>query len=263
MHIAAVQLDIVWEDKPANHARIESMLDAVDLPPDTLVILPELADTGFSFNLKRIVDDRTLDWAVNLARTRHIWVQAGYASLGPDQRGRNCMTIIAPDGSTCGTYQKIHPFSYGARETEFFTGGNHLFLHRCPDALVSPIICYDLRFPELFRLAAIAGAEVFTLGASWPDARQTHWRALLIARAIENQAYVLGVNRTGTDPHLSYAGGSIIVSPKGDILAEAGTEETVLHAELDIPALRDWRADFPALRDIKPHLLGSLDIHRS
>src|SRR5690606_2545669 len=98
-------------------------------------------------------------------------------------------------------------------------------------------ICYDLRFPELWRLGALAGAEVFTIGASWPDARQHHWRSLLIARAIENQAYVVAVNRVGRDPHLGYAGGSMIVSPMGEVLAEADAAPQVIQAELDMAAL--------------------------
>ena len=125
--------------------------------------------------------------------------------------------------------------------------------------MVAPLICYDLRFPELWRLAALAGAEVCTIGASWPDPRQHHWRALIIARAIENQAYVVAVNRTGNDPHCAYAGGSIIVSPMGEVLAEANDRPAMLTAQLDLPALRTWRAEFPVLRDIHRDLLGSIE----
>ena len=122
------------------------------------------------------------------------------------------------------------------------------------------MICYDLRFPELWRIAAAAGAEVFTIGASWPDTRHAHWRALLVARAIENQAYVIGVNRVGTDPHLRYAGESMIVAPGGEVLAEAGRGPTVLVGNLDMIALRRWRDDFPALRDAHRELLGSIPL---
>lgn len=123
-----------------------------------------------------------------------------------------------------------------------------------------PLICYDLRFPELWRLGAVEEADVFTIGASWPAARQQHWRALLIARAIENQAYVVAVNRIGDDPHIKYAGGSLIISPTGEVLAEApaGNVPIVLQAELDPAALRAWREKFPALADIHRELLGSI-----
>jgi predicted amidohydrolase len=138
-----------------------------------------------------------------------------------------------------------------------------VIVRACGEAAVCPLICYDLRFPELWRVAALAGAEVFTIGASWPEVRQAHWRALLIARAIENQAYVVGVNRVGRDPSHGYAGGSLIVAPDGEILAEGGRAPTVLVADLDLASLRAWRAEFPALRDVRPELIGSMNLDTS
>lgn len=260
MIVLGVQLDIAWEDKDANHTRIEAMLDAADVPRGAFVLLPELGDTGFSFDLARIADDRTLPWARALATRLGVWIQAGFARRGPDGRGRNCAAMVGPDGVVVGTYEKVHPFSYG-REIEHFTGGGHLTVGTCAGAGVCPLICYDLRFPELWRLGALASdrpAEVFTIGASWPDARQSHWRTLMIARAIENQAYVVGVNRVGRDPHLSYAGGSLIVAPSGEVLAEAGDTPAVIRADLDLDAMRRWREEFPALRDARPELLGTI-----
>lgn len=279
MRVAALQYDVAWEDKPANHRIVESLLEDLDLPKGSLVVLPELGDTGFSFNLDLIVDGRTLPWAKDLARRRGIWLQVGHAERGDDGLGRNCTSLVGPDGTLAGTYAKVHPFSFG-KESEHFARGDHLLLRRCGGAWVCPLICYDLRFPELWRLA-VAGtagegggdagsagdvgmaAEVFTMVASWPDARQTHWRSLLIARAIENQAFVVGVNRVGADPYLGYAGGSIIVSPRGDVLAEASDTPAVLQAELDLDVLRQWRRVFPALADMHGDLLGSIRIDRA
>ncbi len=116
---------------------------------------------------------------------------------------------------------------------------------------VCPAICYDLRFPELFRIGMLRGAEVFAIGANWPEARQAHWRALLIARAIENQAFVLGVNRTGRDPNLAYAGGSIGLGPRGEVLGELGPEEGVLSIDVDPRDVLAWREKFPAWRDAR------------
>ena len=259
MNVAAVQIDIAWEDKTANHRMVEAMLDEAGVEPGTFVLLPELGDTGFSFNLDVIVDDQTLPWAQDLARRRRIWVQVGYAVRGQDGKGRNCASIISPKGEALGTYQKIHPFSFG-REIEHFSGGDHLLIRQCNGASIAPAVCYDLRFPEIFRLVVQQGAEVITIGANWPAPRQDHWRALLMARAIENQAYVIGCNRVGDDPHLSYLGGSMIVSPTGEVLAEANTEPTVLTAKLDLEALREWRRKFPALGDIRSNALGQLPI---
>lgn len=258
MQFAAVQFDITWEDKAANHARIERMLDEAAIAPGTFVLLPELGDTGFSFNLKTIVDDRSMQWAKQCAKQRNIWLQHGFAEIGPDGKGRNCAAVITPQGDVAGVYRKVHPFTF-SREAEHYGGGNELIIRECETATVCPQICYDLRFPELWRLGAMSGAEVYTIGASWPAARQAHWRALLIARAIENQAYVVAVNRCGEDPFIKYAGGSIIISPQGEVLTECDDQPGVLHAELDMPGLHGWREKFPALRDIHRDLLGSID----
>lgn len=257
MHVHALQFDMAWEDKPANHSRVESLVSG-RIRAGGLLALPEMADTGFSFNLDRTVDQTSAGWASGLARRLAATVQHGYAARGGDGRGRNVMGLFAPDGTLRGEYHKVHPFGYG-KESQHFTGGSRLLLRRVAGAMLCPLICYDLRFPELWRLAAMAGAEVFTIGASWPSARQQHWRALTIARAIENQAYVVAVNRVGRDPTLSYVGGSLIVGPRGEVIAEAGDGEELLEAELDLSALRAWRAEFPALADMKKSLLGSIE----
>lgn len=276
MRFACVQFDIVWEDKPANHAIIERMLDEASpaIDPGAFVLIPELGDTGFSMNLDRIVDDRSLAWAINLAKRRGIFVQHGFArraatrEAAPGQSaaqvGRNVAVIISPKGEVVADYQKVHPFTYG-REGEHYAGGDHLAIAACGDAAVCPLICYDLRFPELWRLGAIdrqTSAEVFTIGASWPNTRQHHWRNLCVARAIENQAFVIACNRCGRDPHLEYAGGSMIVAPGGDVIAEAGDSPTVLQGDVDLGALRAWRKDFSALRDVHRDLLGHVRVVR-
>ena len=121
----------------------------------------------------------------------------------------------------------------------------------------------SLMWTSRLSRTASAGAEVFTLAANWPETRKAHWRALLVARAIENQAYVVAVNRVGADPSLRYAGGSMIVAPTGEILDEAGESPQVLTAALDLDAMRSWRAEFPMLRDVRPELLGSMIIDKS
>jgi omega-amidase len=259
MRFHAVQFDIAWEEKASNHARIEALLKQATVRPGDFVLLPELGDTGFSLDLGRIVDDRSAEWAAAMAKRSGTFLQHGFAGRGDEGMGRNIMGLFGPDGRGLGEYHKVHPFGYG-RESAFYRGGDRLVLRKCGDATVCPLICYDLRFPELWRLAALSGAEVFTIGASWPSVRQNHWRSLLIARAIENQAYVVSVNRTGRDPNLAYSGGSMVVSPKGEIIVEAGAEERVLSADVDVNAVRSWRKEFPALVDTKRSLLGEINI---
>ena len=259
MLVAAIQFDIVWEDKAANHRIIEGMLDDAALSAGTFLVLPELADTGFSMNLDAIVDDASLDWAKDCAQRRQIWIQHGYPRMGSDGKGRNCASLISPTGDITGTYEKLFPFSYG-REGEFYSSGDRLLLRPVNGATICPLICYDLRFPELWRLATLAGTEVFTIGASWPTPRQTHWRQLLIARAIENQSFIIASNRIGKDPHLDYSGGSMIIAPSGEILAEANDRPAVIQATLNLQSLPKLRHDFPFQKDIRPDLLGSIGI---
>lgn len=257
MRAHLVQFDLTWEDKPANYKAAERLLAAAPLRPGDLVLLPEMFDTGFSFNLETTADTdgRTLRWLTEFAADRRIYIQ-GARTVRMNERGHNRATVVGPGGEVLADYSKIHPFSLG-REQERFTGGTEVVTYEWPAGVsadplcVCPAICYDLRFPELFRRGLLEGAEVFALGASWPEARAQHWRALLIARAIENQAFVLGVNRTGRDPNLAYIGGSIAVGPRGDVLGELGAEEAVLSVEIDPREVRAWREKFPAWRDIK------------
>ncbi len=262
MRAHLVQFDIAWEDRATNHAKVSALLSGVELRPGDLVALPELFDTGFSFNIERTcdTDDATSRYCRTLALDRGCYVHGSLTAVGPDGRGRNRAIAYSPDGVLLSTYDKIHPFSLG-KEHERFSGGDTVTTWRWdnPGAGslgVCPAICYDLRFPELFRAGLGLGAELFVVGANWPASRSAHWRALLIARAIENQAFVLGINRCGRDPALEYAGGSIAVSPTGDTLAEADAQEQVLTVEIDPALMRRWRDKFPAWRDQRPEIFG-------
>lgn len=251
-----VQTDIAWEDKAENHRRVAGLVRSAGVRPGDLVVLPELFDTGFSFNLATTADrdGSTLAFVRSLASELGATVQGSRTVMGPEGKGRNRATIAGPDGSVLVEYDKIHPFSFG-KETAHFVGGDRIATYAWASGsartVVCPAVCYDLRFPELFRHGLRAGAEVMALGANWPAARASHRRALTIARAIENQAFVLCVNRAGSDPHQAYGGESLAVGPKGEVLAEAGDGACVLSVELDLAALRDWRTTFPAWRDAK------------
>jgi len=254
MRVHLVQLDTVWEDKPANYRRVESLLDDADVAAGDLVVLPEMFDTGFSLNVEATADrdgatDRFLS---GLAKRFGATVQGGSTARRDDGWGLNRAPVFDPHGVEIAKYDKLHPFSFG-REPERFVGGDriqtYLWRSEDPSLRVCPAVCYDLRFAELFRLGLTLGAEAFAIGANWPAPRAAHWRTLLIARAIENQAFVFGVNRCGDDPHLRYAGGSMVVSPTGEILAEAAGRETTLSVEIEPEAARAWRAKFPAVSD--------------
>ena len=261
MHAHLVQLDIQWEDRAANFARVRALLDATPVATADLIVLPEMFDSGFSLNIERTADTggETGRFLAGLAAERGCFVHAGTTAIGTDGRGRNRAVTFDPSGAQVSTYDKMHPFSYG-REGERFARGDAPVTWELPRAAgtapakVCPAVCYDLRFPELFRAGLAMGASVFTVVANWPAGRREHWRALLIARAIENQTIVLGVNRCGRDPHLNYLGGSIAVDAQGHVLAEAADSERVLSVELDLDRLDRWRAEFPAWRDQHPAL---------
>jgi len=256
-HAHLCQLDLVWEDRHANFRAVEEALDAADPHPGDLIVLPELFDSGFSLNVDRTRDkDReTLGFLLRLADDLGCTVHGSRTVRDCDcTHAENRASVTAP-GEHAGAeprvlceYAKIHPFTYG-REPEAFVGGNTVTTYPWAGLTVCPAVCYDLRFPELFRRGLAMGAEVFVIGANWPAARQHHWRALAIARAIENQAFVLAVNRVGQDPHLAYAGGSIAVGPKGEILAEGDDRARVLSVPIDVETVRAWRSEFPAWRD--------------
>lgn len=256
MRAHLVQVNMAWERPEENFARVQRLLDGTDIRGADLVLLPEMFATGFSLNTDVTADDgRTLAFLGDLARRLGCWVQGGRTVVERERpKAHNRMSVMSPEGELTAEYTKVHPFSFG-REPERFEGGREVVTWEWAGAdeacRVCPAICYDLRFPELFRIGAGMGAEVFTIGACWPAARQGHWRALTIARAIENQAVVLAANRSGDDPHLRYAGGTIAIDARGEVLGELGDDEGVLSVDVDAAAARAWREQFPALRDAR------------
>jgi predicted amidohydrolase len=158
--------------------------------------------------------------------------------------------VFTPDGKELARYSKMQPFTPGG-ESAKYDAGKSPTVFDWQGFKVSPFVCYDLRFPEHFRTATKRGAQLITVIASWPVTRIQHWITLLQARAIENQAYVAGVNRCGKDPKLSYNGRSLIISPKGDILADAGNGESVISAEVNLDELIAYRRDLPFLADMR------------
>jgi omega-amidase len=251
MRIYGLQLDIAWEDKSTNYRRIEQLVEELNPEVGSLLVLPEMSCTGFSRNLavtaEPMSDDRaTGQFYSRLARKHSITLLGGETVLAKSGRGANLCSAWGPDGGSLTTYQKTHPFSFGG-ESEFFDRGNRLRQFEWNGIRVAPYVCYDLRFPEIFRMQA--ECELIVVIANWPAVRDYHWRSLLVARAIENQAYLIGVNRVGSDPKLEYCGSSIILDPQGEILAQAGSLERFITAELDLSEQQDYRKRFPALQD--------------
>ena len=252
MKIYGVQLDIQWENKAANHQRVHDSIEKAAPENGSLIVLPEMFATGFSMNVASVVENssETEIFLQNLAREFSINILAGVANSNGDERGRNEAIFVSPDGEekSAMRYCKIHPFTFGG-ESAHYIAGEKTCVFAWDNFCVAPFICYDLRFPEIFRTATKQGANLFCVIANWPAPREAHWRALLMARAIENQAYVVGVNRCGDDPKLHYAGRSQIINPQGEILADGGNDEGIISAEINLASLENYRRGFPALLD--------------
>jgi predicted amidohydrolase len=254
MNVVCCQLDIIWENKPANHDKVRALIERAAPPRDSLLILPEMFSTGFSMNVAAVSESgarTTEDFLAATAVEYGLYVLGGVVVTTADRRGLNQCVVYSPGGRELARYSKMHPFTYGG-ETEHYSAGADTVVFGCGEFTVAPFICYDLRFPEVFRAAVRRGATLFTVIANWPAARAAHWTTLLKARAIENQAYVAGVNRCGRDPQLAYPGLSLIVDPRGEVIAEAGSQETTISARLELPALEAYRREFPFLNDINP-----------
>jgi predicted amidohydrolase len=256
MHLACCQFNIAWEDKPANYARVARLVREAGLARGTLLLLPEMFATGFSMNAAAIAeapDGPTARFLADLAREHGLHVLAGVVLAGDGEPGgqpRNEAMLFDPAGALVTRYAKVHRFGYAGEDRHYAVGDAPVGV-TIAGWRVQPTVCYDLRFPELYRTSATRGAELICVIANWPAARDAHWMALLKARAIENQSYVAAVNRCGRDPNVEYSGRSQVIDPKGNVLADAMGDETVIRAELELDELRAYRAKFPALTDVR------------
>jgi len=251
VRVHLVQFDLAWENKAANFAAVERLLAASPPSPGDLVVLPEMFATGFSRSLevtRQGSPAESEEYLSALARRLDCMVVGGSVGSGSDGRGRNEAVTFDRDGTLLARFAKLHPVSY-AGEHLVHQPGKEVIPFRLGEFTAATFVCYDLRFPEPFREAVRRGASLLIVIANWPEIRIQHWTTLLQARAIENQAYVIGVNRVGADPDWNYPGQSVVFDSWGRILAKAGDQECVLQAEIDPKAVSEWRRDFPALRD--------------
>ncbi|MDJ0763401.1 MAG: carbon-nitrogen family hydrolase [Myxococcota bacterium] len=250
MKVAALQLEIAWEDREENFARVTGFArHAADQGAD-LFVLPEMFATGFSMNTAITAESpngRTAGFVRELARENNIGVIAGLVLKGREGKGINTALAVDRQGQDLAWYNKTHLFA-GLDEHRHHEAGDTPKPFEFEGVRCACFICYDLRFPELFRLTAEACDAVFTI-ASWPEARHRHWELLLPARAVENLQYVIGVNRVGTGDGLNFLGGSAIYSPSGDLLSQGGDRECLLMADIFPETVAQVRTATPFLKD--------------
>lgn len=248
--VAAIQHDIVWEDRAGNFEHLVPMIEVAAGAGARLVVLPEMFATGFSMATDRVaepVDGPSTGFLLEQAAAHGIWV-CGSVPASPAGADRPCnrLVLAGPDGTT-RHYDKIHLFSFAEEHLHYAAGDDYLTVE-VEGLRVSLFVCYDLRFAEEFWALA-SDTDLYVVLANWPASRRMHWITLLRARAIENQAYVVGVNRVGHGGGLDYSGDSLIVDPLGEVLAAGGGSEEVLLADVDAAAVREVRRQFPFLPD--------------
>jgi predicted amidohydrolase len=254
MRVAAIQHDIVWNDREANFAHLAPMIAASAGAGARLVLLSETFSTGFAVDnpdLGEPTDGPSASFLAAQARAHGMWVAGSCPEIpvdaaADDQRPHNSFVVASPDG-TLQRYRKIHPFSFGG-EDKHFRAGDQLVTIDIEGLRVSLFVCYDLRFADEFWQLA-RDTDVYLVPANWPEARRSHWMALLQARAIENQAYVIGCNRVGEGGGLRYSGDSRIVDPLGELLATASQGESILLADIDAATVTSVRDRFRFLDD--------------
>lgn len=250
MRVAVVQHDIEWEDPKATFARVEPWIAAAAGAGARLVVLAEMFSTGFSMATERTVepvDGPSVGFLSEQAARHGLWLCGSVPEQADDAAlPSNTFVLAAPDGDLT-RYRKLHPFSY-AGEHEHFAPGDGIVTVDVEGVRVTPFVCYDLRFADVFWSAATA-TDCYVVVANWPEARRHHWTTLLQARAIENQAYVVGCNRVGEGGGLRYSGDSLVVDPLGTVLAAGAGSETLLLADVDPGVVARTRARLPFLQD--------------
>lgn len=251
MKISLLQYNPVWEDKKSNQQKIARLIDDYNEKTD-LLIMPEMTLTGFTMNSNEFgekIPGDSFNYFSSIAKSRNIYVISGIIHTVNYQH-YNALLLLKKNGELLSEYRKIHPFTF-ATEDKFYSAGNKPEIALVDDWKLGLSICYDLRFPELYRLYGKEKVNLIVNIANWPITRIEHWRTLLKARAIENQCYVVGVNRVGKDKKVEYNGFSGIFSPMGEELLSVENKEGIFSVEISLDEVKMVREKFPFLDDIK------------
>ncbi len=246
LNVSVVQANLHWENTEANLAMFDDILNAAS--PTDLFVLPEMFTTGFSMKPEKFAAEtfkRGFEWMKTTAAAKNAAIIGSL--MAPDRGGYfNRLLFVKPDG-TYSQYDKKHLFGLGS-ETEHYKAGSQLLLVDYLGWKICPLICYDLRFPVWSRNTH--NYDILVYVANWPERRANHWRTLLPARAVENQAYVLASNRVGSDGNnTTHTGNSMVIDFNGSIIDEAVNESKILTHQLSKSELQKFRTALPFLAD--------------
>ena len=252
INVAAIQFNVKQGDVDANLAYAREALVRVAAAGANLAVLPEMWSSGFAYKNLNELAKRTAGIVEELQVLSRELKLVIVGSM-PEPNGEKVFNTIflVDNGHLAGVYRKLHLFSLLGEDRAFDSGDSWL-LADTSLGKIGVLICYDLRFPELSRRLALEGARAICVPAQWPKPRQEHWRTLLQARAIENQLFVVACNACGITGKLDFFGMSMIIDPKGELLAEAGESETEIHAALDMQIMNAWRTQIPCFDDRRP-----------
>ncbi len=248
-------MNIAFGDPTKNMLEAEKLIaQAIEQQTD-VIVLPELWTTGYDLTrLDELADSNaasSTSFLQKMAQKYQVHIIGGSIANKTDDGIYNTLLVVNKKGEKIHEYSKLHLFQL-MDEHLFLKSGKEKGLFTLEDHSFASMICYDIRFPEWIRAHTTKGAEAIFVVAEWPLPRLEHWKALLIARAIENQCYIIACNRAGDDPNNTFAGHSIIIDPWGEIITEAGVEQEILHGEIDLSKVKEVRKMIPIFADRKP-----------
>jgi predicted amidohydrolase len=252
--ISLAQMNVKDGDPRKNWTTVQDLVAEAVRRGSDLIVLPELWDNGFMLEKAKdfasSLSGGLFAQVATLARSQKIHILGSML----EKRGigvYNCCAVFTPNSGVTGAYRKIHLFD-GMNESQYLSPGEAPLTTDLPWGTTSVAICYDLRFPELMRRYAVDGARMLVVPAQWPAVRIEHWRALLRARAIENQMFVVACNRVGEYNGNVFPGHSMIIDPLGTTVIEVGDVETMVTAKINTDMVNEVRLKFPVLQDRKP-----------
>ncbi|MDO3678100.1 carbon-nitrogen family hydrolase [Paenibacillus ehimensis] len=258
-NLALLQMDIAIGEPERNFAKLESLLDeavAHDTKPD-VIVFPEMWNTGYALDrIQELADhygERTEALLSAFSRKHGVNIIGGSIAEKRDNGVYNTIFAYDRHGNRAGDYSKIHLFRL-MDEEKFLQSGDRAGELQLDGIPAGMMICYDIRFPELARKLALGGAQILFVPAEWPNPRLHHWRTLLMARAIENQMFVVSCNRVGVSGTTEFFGHSMVIDPWGEVLAEGGEAETIVRAAVDLSQVPAVRSKIPVFEDRRPSL---------
>lgn len=256
MKIVTISLDQIWEDKKANMNQITNLMNIACQNHPDIVVFPEMTLTGFTMNSRDYAEypenSETISFFSKLATDYSVTIIFGVI-LNTKEKPTNNLVVLSRKGELLSRYEKIHPFSYSGEDNNY-SKGNSIAQFEIDGINCSATICYDLRFPELYQILSVKSEIIFNI-ANWPERRVKDWSLLLHTRALENQCFIVGVNRTGIDGKgFQYIKSSAVIDPRGNDMMCTQINNVIDEYSINITDLEEYRKEFPVKKDRRVEL---------